>query len=140
MNLDTQALEGIVGILKALFLMMCTCDPADTEEEQLDRASAGACIVTQCSRPDPVKMATWWNAIIQKSKASTSVWRRWEDSQAQRGQGRRLRYPRSRSCDCVKVCPRQSNEYIKILEILAETAKPRVRGPSQHVSESGSLS
>jgi hypothetical protein len=39
---------------------------AVSSKEQLDRAFAGSCIVTQRSRPDPIMIAKWWNAIIQK--------------------------------------------------------------------------
>ena len=66
MNLDMETLRSIANILKALFRMKCTYDPADTEEEQIDRAFAGKCIVTERPRPDPIMMALKWNGIIQK--------------------------------------------------------------------------
>ena len=53
MNMDIQAVKGLDGILKALLRIKCTYDPADTEEQQLNRACAGTCIYTQRSRPDP---------------------------------------------------------------------------------------
>ena len=64
--MDIQAINGVDGILKALFRMKCTCDPTYTEEEQLNRAFAGKIIATQRSRSDIFIMAKRWTAIIQK--------------------------------------------------------------------------
>ena len=46
MSMGSQALKGIAGILKALFRMKCTYDPTYTEEEELNCAFTGKCIVT----------------------------------------------------------------------------------------------
>ena len=58
--------KGIAGVLKALFRMRCTYDPAGVEEEHINRAFAGKFIVTQRSRPDHIALAKRWTAIIQK--------------------------------------------------------------------------
>ena len=47
MNMDIQALTGIAGFLEALLRMKFTYDPADTDEEQPNRAFARKSIVTQ---------------------------------------------------------------------------------------------
>ena len=66
MNLEATDLRKIAPKLKALLRMRCTYDPAPTEEEQLERAIAEKCKVTERPRPDPLSMAMKWGGIIEK--------------------------------------------------------------------------
>ena len=66
LNMDTESIKEIGSLLKALFRMRCTYDPADTEEEQIDRAFAARCRLTERPRPDPTMMAKKWMAAIIK--------------------------------------------------------------------------
>ena len=66
LNLDMESIKVIGPILKALLRMKATYDPADTEEEQLERALAGKNAVTERPRPDPLMIAKRWHAIVLK--------------------------------------------------------------------------
>jgi hypothetical protein len=124
MNVVMQVLKGIVGILKALFRLKCTYDPADIEEEQLNRAFAGPFIVTQRSRPNKIMRATWWNAIIQKQGLDfqSAIYARIAKFNADKVEGFVIL---DHKVCCVKAYSHQSDQFIEILEQHWQNFKPQ---------------
>ena len=64
MNLDIADIRSIAPKLKALLRMRCTYDPAQTEEEQLEKAFADKTRETERPRPCPLSMAKRWERVI----------------------------------------------------------------------------
>ena len=66
LSFSQEQLQAVAPILKALFRMRCTYDPAPTEEEQFKRAMATKSQVTERPRPDPLTWASRWFEILKK--------------------------------------------------------------------------
>ena len=115
LNMDTESIKEIGSLLKALFRMRCTYDPADTEEEQIDRAFAAKCRLTERPRPDPIMMAKkWMAAIIKQGLTFASVIDdKIKKYNVDKNEGFGVM---EHEIQFIKAYPHQESEYIDILE------------------------